>query len=58
MHELFVYANDFELLAKVRARIPRIRDIVDFRNALIHDYEEVDVDEVWEIAADIFPQFY
>ncbi len=24
----------------------------------IHDYDEVDVDEVWEIVTDTFPHFY
>ncbi len=53
-----ILQNDPEGAAKLQARIPRIRDVVDFRNVVLHDYDEVNNDEVWGIIEDHFPIFY
>ncbi len=53
-----ILQNDSELSAKLRARIPRIRNVVDFRNRLLHEYDNVDEDRVWGILGNHFPVFY
>ncbi len=47
-----------EIVRRIKESSSSRRDVVEFRNALIHDYDEVDVDEVWEIVTDTFPHFY
>jgi uncharacterized protein with HEPN domain len=36
-------------------RIPDVRDIIAFRNVLIHGYAAVELDRVWRIANDSLP---
>ena len=37
-------------------RIPRLRQIIDFRNLLIHGYKHVKPDRVWDYAKNDLPQ--
>lgn len=37
-------------------RIPRLRQIIDFRNLLIHGYKHVKPDRVWDYAMNDLPQ--
>jgi uncharacterized protein with HEPN domain len=36
-------------------RIPNLRDIVSFRNLLIHAYASVDLDQVWRTVEEALP---
>lgn len=40
----------------VARRIPRLRDVVDFRNLLVHGYDSVDPELVWKYARDDLPK--
>lgn len=53
-----ILQNDSELAAKLRNRIPGIRKVVDFRNVLLHEYDNIDDDRVWGILNNHFPVFY
>ena len=37
-------------------RIPRLRQIIDFRNLLVHGYRHVKPDRVWDYAENDLPQ--
>lgn len=41
--------------AELAAQIPHLREIVAFRNFLIHGYAMVDRNRIWEIARDDLP---
>jgi len=43
--------------AATQAAYPEIpwRDLADFRNVVVHDYLNIDVDEVWQIIANNLP---
>lgn len=53
-----ILQNDPELAAKLRNRIPGIRKVVDFRNVLLHEYDNIDDDRVWGILNNQFSVFY
>jgi uncharacterized protein with HEPN domain len=41
--------------ATLAARVPDIREIIAFRNVLIHGYAVVEHDRVWRIAEESLP---
>ena len=41
---------------ELAGKIPNLRRIVDFRNLLVHGYENVDDEAVWDIAANALPK--
>ena len=41
--------------AVLASRIPKLRDIIDFRNLLIHGYALVEHESVWQIAHESLP---
>ena len=42
--------------ATIAARIPEFRDIVAFRNILIHGYAILDRARVWQVVEDVLPR--
>ncbi|MGI8815584.1 MAG: HepT-like ribonuclease domain-containing protein [Pseudonocardia sp.] len=57
--QLEIVGEALNQLAKIdpqrAARVPELRQIVDFRNVLIHGYAAVDDALVWRAAADKLP---
>ena len=43
---------------EVAERIPRLREVVDFRNLLIHGYATVIPDRVWDYARNDLPKLH
>lgn len=41
---------------EIAERIPRLRQIIDFRNLLIHGYKHVKPDRVWDYVKNDLPQ--
>ena len=44
--------------AEIAERIPSLREVVDFRNLLIHGYAIVIPDRVWDYAGNDLPQLH